>query len=99
MPAPDRVFVGGSSGALVEIVSAALTANPAVRVCIAAVTLETVSDALACVRSLSLRDVDIVQLGVAKARELGRYPLMQAANPVYLVTACGSTTDEGQACR
>jgi precorrin-6Y C5,15-methyltransferase (decarboxylating) len=99
LPAPDRVFVGGSSGALVEIVSAALTANPAVRVCIAAVTLETVSDALACVRSLSLRDVDIIQLGVAKARELGRYHLMQASNPVYLVTACGSTTDEGQACR
>ncbi len=99
LPAPDRVFAGGSSGALAEIVSAALTANPAVRICIAAVTLETVSDALACVRSLSLHDVDIVQLSVAKAREAGRYHLMQAANPVYLVTACGPTTEEGQECR
>lgn len=99
LPAPDRVFVGGSSGSLAEIVSAALKANPGVRVCMAAVTLETVSDVLACVRALSLRDVDIVQLSVAKARELGRYHLMQAANPVYLVTAEGPATDEERACR
>lgn len=94
LPAPDRVFVGGSSGALAEIVAAALAANPAARICVAAVTLETVSDALACIRALSLCDVDIVQLSVAKAREAGRYHLMQAANPVYLVTACGPMTDE-----
>lgn len=99
LPAPDCVFVGGSSGALSEVVAAALAANPLARVCIAAVTLETVSDALACVRSLPLSDIDIVQLSVAKACEMGRYHLMQAANPVYLVTARGAAADEEQACR
>ena len=99
LPAPDCVFVGGSSGSLSEIVAAALAVNPLARVCIAAVTLETVSDALTCVRSLPLSDVDIVQLSVAKAREMGHYHLMQAANPVYLVTARGDAEDEEQACR
>lgn len=99
LSAPDRVFVGGSSGHLAEIIGAALKANPAVRICIAAVTLETVSDALACVRSLPLANADIVQVSVAKAREAGHYHLMQAANPVYLVTADGAQDDEVNPCR
>ena len=86
LPVPDRVFVGGSSGRLEQILRAVLAANPVARVCVSAITLETLSAVLACARTLGLRDVDIVQVSVAKAQQVGVYHLMKAANPVYLVT-------------
>lgn len=92
LPAPNRVFVGGSSGRLDGILRAALYANPAVRLCVAAVTLETLSCALACVKELGLEDVDIAQVSISKARGVGAYHLMQAHNSVYLISAshvCG----------
>ena len=92
LDAPDRVFVGGSAGSLEAILRAALAANPAVRLCVTAVTLETLSCLLACVGSLGLREVDICQVGIARAWEAGAYHLMRAENPVYLVTAEGPGT-------
>lgn len=86
---PDRVFVGGSAGRLAGIAHAVVRANPEVRLCVVAITLETLCAALACVRELALEDVDICQVSVAKAREAGRYHLMQAQNPVYLISAGG----------
>ena len=86
---PDRVFVGGSAGHLASIVRTVILANPEVRLCIAAITLETLSAALACVQEHALEDVDICQVSVAKAREVGAYHLMQAHNPVYLICAGG----------
>lgn len=86
LPVPDRVFVGGSSGRLEHILDAVRSANPAARVCISAITLETLSAALAWVRKTDALNVDIVQLGVSKSQKIGAYHLMKAANPVYLVT-------------
>ena len=87
LPVPDCVFVGGSSGRLSQIVRTVCSANPDVRLCVAAITLETLSEALACVRELSFDDVDIVQVSIAKAHAVGAYHMMQARNPVYLICA------------
>ena len=89
LPAPDRVFVGGSSGNMHEIFAIALAANPAVRICATAVTLETLGELLACVREFGFDDVDIVQVSIARADEIGPYHLMRAENPVYIVTVEG----------
>lgn len=86
LPAPDRVFIGGSSGNLDAIVNAALAANPQVRICVTAVTLETLADVLACLRAHDVEDADIVQVSVARADAVGSYHLMRAENPVYIVT-------------
>ncbi len=87
LPVPDRVFVGGSAGRLSQIVHTVRSGNSGVRLCVAAVTLETLSEALACVRDLSFADVDIVQVSIAKAHEVGLYHMMRARNPVYLICA------------
>ncbi|MBQ9001280.1 MAG: precorrin-6Y C5,15-methyltransferase (decarboxylating) subunit CbiT, partial [Eggerthellaceae bacterium] len=87
LPAPDRVFIGGSSGNLDAIVEAALHANPHVRICATAVTLETMSELLACLRSRGVNGADIVSVSVARADEVGGYHLMRAENPVYIVSA------------
>ena len=86
LPAPERVFVGGSSGNMGAIVEAALTANPQVRLCATAVTLETLAELLACLRERGVEGADIVQMSVARADEVGSYHLMRAENPVYVVT-------------
>ena len=101
LPRPHRVFVGGNGSNLEAILRVAFDANPQARVCITAVTLETVSQALLCIRELGLREVDMVQLSVAKAREAGAYHLMTAQNPVYVISAWGPawSLEEGQDAR
>lgn len=90
LPAPDAVFIGGSSGSLAEIISAALRKNPAARIVVNAVTLETVTEALSCFGRFSLREPDTVQLSVSRVREAGSYHMMQAQNPVWVLSAGGS---------
>lgn len=89
LPAPDRVFVGGSSGKLEAILRAVLQANPQTRVCVSAITLETLSDALQCIRELCLEDAEIVQVSVAKSHAVGSYHLMRTHNSVFLITFGG----------
>ena len=89
LPVPDRVFVGGSGSNLEAILGVALDVNPSARLCITAVTLETLTQALLCIRELGLCESDVVQLSVTKAREAGSHHLMAAQNPVYVISACG----------
>lgn len=86
---PDGVFVGGSGGRLEEILNAALDKNPRVRVVIAAVTLETLSQAAAALDALPFGGVEVVQVAVARAQKAGRYHLMTGQNPVFLLSGQG----------
>ncbi|MBR2682800.1 MAG: precorrin-6y C5,15-methyltransferase (decarboxylating) subunit CbiE [Atopobiaceae bacterium] len=98
LPTPARIFVGGSSGRLEQILLTAIQTNPDVRICVAAITLETVTDALRSLRELGLKNQDIVQVSVARAIEAGSYHLMKAQNPVYLICCDGpgASGSEGQ---
>ena len=85
LPAPDVVFIGGSSGQIEEIMTAALIKNPGARIVITAVTLETVS---AVVNALNKTgsEFETVQLNVAKSRKAGELHMMEAQNPVTIFT-------------
>ncbi len=87
LPAPDRVFVGGSAGHLAEIVQLAVQKNPDVAVCVTAVTIETMAEAAGCLRDAGAAHVDIVQVAVSRADAVGGYHLMRAENPVHIFTA------------
>ena len=52
LPAPDAVFIGGTKGEMDAVVAAALAKNPAARLCISAIALETLSAAVAALRRL-----------------------------------------------
>ena len=86
LPAPDRVFIGGSSGSIGAIVACAAKKNPSVRICATAITLETLADLMDCLRDVGVQDADIVQVGVSRADAIGSYHLMRAENPIYIVT-------------
>ena len=94
LPAPTHAFIGGSSGNLKDIVGALLRLNPAVRIVLNAVTLETQAEAMECVRRFGFRYAETVCVNIARARRMGRYNLMAAQNPVYIVTMEGGTPDD-----
>lgn len=86
LPAPDAVFIGGSDGALAGIVDAALQKNPAVRLCVSAIALETLSDALEILSARGL-ETEAAQISVSRARPGGKLHLLLANNPVFLLSA------------
>lgn len=90
LPAPTHAFIGGSSGNLMEILEVILKKNPKARIVINAIALETVAEAMRCIQSLPMADVDIVTLAVGKSKEVGHYHMMMGQNPVYIFSFTGA---------
>lgn len=86
LPMPTHVFIGGSDGHLREILSCVLKRNPSVRLVINTVTLETLSEAQVVLASFGL-ETEYIQVQISRAKKLGRYHLMKALNPVFIITA------------
>ena len=72
-----------------EILSVLLDKNPKVRVVVNAVTLETLTQAMKALETLRFCDPDILQMTVAKAKQVGGYHMMQGQNPIYILSADG----------
>ena len=87
LPAPDRVFLGGTSGDMEEILAVIFEKNPQARVVCTAVTLETVGEAARLFAPLD--GADMVQVAVTRTRRAGRYHLMDAQNPVWMFSGEG----------
>lgn len=87
LPVPDKAFIGGSKGNLAQIADCLLEKNPSVRIVINVIALESLTEALEVFRTRQMDDVDVVQVSVAKAKELGSYHMMMGQNPVYILTA------------
>ncbi|MFQ6803546.1 MAG: precorrin-6Y C5,15-methyltransferase (decarboxylating) subunit CbiT [Lachnospiraceae bacterium] len=96
LPAPTHVFIGGSSGNLREIMELVLEKNPGARMVINCITLETMAEALQCIRQLPVEDVDIAQITAAKGKTAGPYHLMMGQNPVTVISCTGSREEEKQ---
>lgn len=86
LPAPTHAFIGGSGGRLGEILSCLYEKNPNIRVVLNAISLETVAEVTGLIQKLPIREEKIIQLSVGRARRAGGYHLMQAENPVYIVS-------------
>ena len=92
LPAPTHAFIGGSSGNMKEIVELLLEKNPQVRMVINCITLETVGETLACIKEMQTErsewkwESEVVQLGVSRSKEIGRYHMMMGENPIYIIT-------------
>ena len=92
LPAPTPAFIGGSSGNMKEIVELLLEKNPQVRMVINCITLETVGETLSCIKEMQTErsewkwESEVVQLGVSRSKEIGRYHMMMGENPIYIIT-------------
>ncbi len=84
LPAPTRVFIGGSGGQLRAIVDAALAANPGVRIVVNAISPQTVGEIAQIMREYGFAEQELVQLSVARGKPVGELHLMQGLNPVWI---------------
>ena len=56
------------------------------------ITLETVSEAMECIRELEAEDAsvswetEVVQMAVSRSKSVGRYHMMMGENPIYVIT-------------
>jgi len=87
LPAPDRVFIGGSGGNLREIMKPVFEKlSRGGRVVINAVVLETFMEAVEIMQEYGFTGVDITQVSVAKAVDLGRVHMFKSHNPVFIIS-------------
>ena len=89
LPAPDRVFIGGSDGHLQEIIDIALEKNPQARICVSAIVMETMQEAVQAMAAAGM-ETKIVQVAVSTAKKIGneaktRHMLM-AGNPIFIIS-------------
>ncbi len=89
LPAPDCVFVGGSSGAMRAILEQAIAKNAGVHIAVTAVSLETLTDCLSCFQVLNLRNIDVMQVTSAQSQTYGSHHIMKGQNPVWILSAEG----------
>ena len=86
---PTNAFIGGSSGNLKEIIEILIYKNPKIKIVINAITLETLSEVLECIKKFPLINVDITQITVAKSRQVAGLNMMTGQNPIYIITLKG----------
>lgn len=86
LPAPDKVFIGGSGGKLREILEIIDTFPRTVQVTVSAVTLETIAEAGEILGNYD-PDYDVIQATVGRGRRIGSYHIMDTNNPVMIFSA------------
>ncbi|RDU24537.1 precorrin-6A reductase [Anaerosacchariphilus polymeriproducens] len=89
LPVPTHAFIGGTAGRLREIVNLLLMKNPEIRIVLNAITLETLTETLVCLKDKALVETEIVNVQISKARDLKEYHLMQGQNPVFIISFTG----------
>jgi precorrin-6Y C5,15-methyltransferase (decarboxylating) len=88
LPAPDRVFIGGTGGNMTEILDELLQNNAGLRIVLNLIALESLNQALTYIKEKNLSS-EIVALQVSKAEKIGPYHMMQGQNPIYIITIHG----------
>ena len=77
-----------------EIIRLLLKKNPCVRIVINCIALETLSEALQCLKELPLTDTEIVQIAASKAKSVASYHMMMGENPIYIISCTGIGASE-----
>ncbi len=84
LPPATHGFIGGSGGKMKEIIAALYHINPHMRVVANAITIETICEIKELLHLYPVVDKEIIELQVSRAKEAGRYHMMQAENPVWI---------------
>ena len=94
LPAPTHVFLGGTKGNMKAILERILERSPHARIVLNTVTAESFAEAVSWLQTAPVHDVDLLQLGVTRSRKAGRYHLMTAQNPIFLLSFTGGADHE-----
>lgn len=94
LPSPSHVFIGGSGSHLKEIIRCCIEKNPAVRIVMTAVSLETVAEMTELLQDSRWETAKVMQIQAAQGKWMGNYNMMMAQNPVYLAVLQGREEEE-----
>ena len=84
LPTPTKVFLGGTTGSLEEILDVVLLKNPNATVVANAITLETIGSIIEIFKDKNFK-TEIISATIAKSKKLGNYNMMMGENPIYIV--------------
>ncbi|MFZ5997112.1 MAG: precorrin-6y C5,15-methyltransferase (decarboxylating) subunit CbiE [Nitrospirota bacterium] len=84
LPAPDRVFIGGSAGQLTGIIDTLAAAMHSGIVVINAATLETLREAIGKLESAGFQ-IDVTQVSISRMKEIGTGNYFLPLNPVFVI--------------
>ena len=86
LPAPDKAFIGGSSGHMGGILEKLSEFNPNIKITANIITIQTLNQIIDGFKKHGLTNTDVICVNVAKSKKMGGYDMMMAQNPVYIVT-------------
>ena len=82
----DRMFIGGSTGGIEEIINHFLTyAKDEAILVINCITLETQSKSLEILKEKGFKDIEVITVTVGRAKRVGPYTMMFGANPICII--------------
>ncbi len=84
LEAPDAVFIGGTGGCMEQVVAQALGQNPKARICISAICVETLYQAVQALQGRGMQP-EITQISVSRGKAAGSLHLLMANNPIFLI--------------
>ncbi len=88
LPNADAIFIGGGGVSLRAIIQTAhYKLKPNGRIVINAIQLETATTAIAELKALGYKDIDVTHVSVAKGKPTNSGTMMIAKNPITIVTA------------
>ena len=84
----DAVIVGGTWGDTKQVIELAVgRLKKGGRIVIDTIVIETMYQALTTVKELELKEIDITQVIISKARKVTTGTMMLARNPVMIISA------------
>lgn len=81
---PDAVFIGGTKGSMENVVNLVLDKNPKARICISAICIETLYQAVQAFESRGIQP-EVIQISISRSRAAGSLHLLMANNPIFLI--------------
>ncbi len=84
LPTATHVFIGGSGGKLKRILQTLYDKGNDMRVVINAVSLETISEIKEILSLHCIKNIEITQINISRAKEAGAHHLFRAENPVLI---------------
>lgn len=84
LPSPDRVFIGGSSNRLPEILALTNSIMQSGIVVINATTLDTLDQAISSLNKHGF-GVEVSEISVSRSKKIGEKLHMSALNPVFII--------------
>ncbi len=91
----DRMFIGGSTGSLKDILEHFIEySSTHAKLVINIIALETLSEATTYLKELKFKDIEICNISVGRGRKVGSYTMMYGENPIYIITAMKGDSNE-----